>query len=87
MYVATGTGEDAIRALIENKYSNICAYTISAIIQNPPWARCECGHRRAKHFEKGMPVPCKWHRKDPKTGKEVYCDCLEYWVLKEKMGA
>lgn len=52
---------------------------------NPPWPRCECGHRRAKHFERGMPRSCKWHRVDKKTKKMMVCDCTEYWVLEEKL--
>jgi len=54
-------------------------------LTKPAYPRCECGHRKQKHFEKGIPVPCKWHRPDEKTGKEVHCDCIEYWVLEEKL--
>jgi hypothetical protein len=53
--------------------------------QNPPWPRCECGHRRSPHVVRGVAGSCKWHRPNKETGKMEWCDCKEYWVLEEKL--
>jgi hypothetical protein len=54
-------------------------------VTNPTWPRCECGHRKAKHFRSGVPVRCMWSRPNPETGVIEYCDCTQYWVLEEKL--
>lgn len=53
-------------------------------VQNPPWPRCECGHRRRGHIHKGKTGKCMWHRPNKETGKMEWCDCKEYWVLEQK---
>jgi hypothetical protein len=54
-------------------------------VHNPPWPRCECGHRRGPHVYGGKVGQCMWRRPNKETGKMEWCDCKEYWVLSEHL--